>query len=213
GHQVRGGFPRSENLDPLAWRMRQRPAAQFERRHDLRRARESDAHDSNEIVGGAPRQPVQPAVRREQCVRDAQRVAAPGAVAYYQRDELVVAERRRAMMPQLLARPVAGQQVFHLILNACRRSVACRCRSPCSRRWRVRRAAILPTRKCSRRRARSTPRAQPAPINTPATSSPPPKTPSSAPAKPLSSATVARRSTTRSTRASAPRPPPRKRPI
>ena len=69
-----------------------------------------------QIVGRAARQPVQPAVRGEQRVGDAQRVAATRAVAEHQRDQLVVAERRRAMMPQLLARPIVGQQVFHLTL-------------------------------------------------------------------------------------------------
>ena len=62
----------------------------------------------DQVVGRAARQPVQPAVRGQQRVGDAQRAAATRAVADDQRDQLVVAERRRAVMQQLLARPIVG---------------------------------------------------------------------------------------------------------
>lgn len=113
GHQVRRRIFRPANLQPRARRERQRAPAQLERRHNLRGPGAADSGNPDEVVGRAPRQPVQPAVRGQQGVRDAQRIAATGSVAEDQRDQLVVAERRRPMVLELLARPIVGQQVFH----------------------------------------------------------------------------------------------------
>ena len=66
----------------------------------------------DEIVSGAARQAVQPAVGGQQGVGDAQRVAAPRAAAEHQRDELVVAERRRPMM--VAASRAAGRRATGL---------------------------------------------------------------------------------------------------
>ena len=118
-----------------------------------------------------------------------ERVRAAAAAAEDERDQFVVAERRGAVPQQLLARPIVRRQVFHRTTrrtvdtgrddaDGCcvhRAVVVAACRS-CARvvaSIAGARAAIRPTRKCSRRRARSTRRAPPAPISTRATSSPP----------------------------------------
>src|SRR5262249_52866205 len=156
-------------------------------------ARRTDASGSPAIIRRAARQPVQPAVRREERVGHCQRVTAARSVADDEREEFVVAERRDAMTAQLLSRPILRQQVLHLtpslsrpvrpgphagvanaggILDACGVFVTRSCPSRWQPRRPARRAPILPTRNCSRRRGRSTPPVPPAPISTRTTSSP-----------------------------------------
>ena len=232
-HQVRRRvLAASANPHPRARRVRQRPAAQLDRRHQLRRpgaARCRRPVTARRSVARAS--PWRPPCAASSSLATAQRVAAPGAAAEDERDQLVVAERRRAVPQELLARPIVGRQIFISLFmllavnrppdlaRSARRGqirtrytrpmssigVASSCRWPLSRRSPARPAATPPTRKCSRRRARSTRRARPVPTSTPATSSPPPRTRSSARTRRSPSATTARRSTTRSTAASAPR--------
>ena len=94
--------------------MRQRPAAQFDGGEHLRRLRAPDAGDARQIVAGRSHQPVQAAARRQQLVRDGQRVGAAAAAAQHHGDELVVAERRHAVARELLARTIVGRDVFHV---------------------------------------------------------------------------------------------------
>ena len=117
GSRYAGRVARPANLQPRARRVRQRPAAEFERRDDLRRPRAADAGDPGEVVGRAARQAVQAAVRRQQRVGDAQRVAAPRAAAEHQRDQLVVAERRRPVAraaSRAADRPATGLSSYQL---------------------------------------------------------------------------------------------------
>ena len=86
------------------------------RRDDLRRrARPMPAIARRDRRPSQRARPCSPPCAASKALATLERVAAARAVAEHERDQLVVAERRRAMVQQLLARPIVGQQVFHLI--------------------------------------------------------------------------------------------------
>ena len=105
----------SSKLHPRARRVRQRPAPEFERRDDLRRPRAADAGDARRDRRSEHRvSPCSPPCAASSSLATRQRARPPRAAAEDERDQLVVAERRRAVARQLLARPIVGRQVFHL---------------------------------------------------------------------------------------------------
>ena len=97
-HQVRRRVARPRNLERARSARAPASAAPVRAPPAICEARaRADAGGAREVVERAARQPVQSAVRRQQRVGDAQRIAAPRAAADDQRDQLVVAERRRAV--------------------------------------------------------------------------------------------------------------------
>ncbi len=178
--QVRRRIARRPQLDARARRVRQRPPSELERRHDLRRLR---ARPMPATCGEIVRRSIAPG-RAGRRARFSSSLATSSAslprtsAAEHQRDELVVAERRRAVAQQLFARTIVGRQVFHRTTAQDRNAytaddVVARvdrpasCSSSCVLlTFSSAAAANLRTRKCSRPRARSTPRAPPAPTST-----------------------------------------------
>ena len=73
GSRYCGSIARCPQLNALAWRVRQRSAAEFERGQDLRRLRGPDACHRGEIAARRPRQAVHAAPRAEQLVGDRKR--------------------------------------------------------------------------------------------------------------------------------------------
>ena len=111
--QVGRRLPRRAQLHTRTRRMPQRPSAQLQRGDQLRGFRRPDARHLRQIVRGRSHEPVQPPSRPQHVVGDTQGPNPRAAAAEHERDELVVPERRGAVMPQLLARPIVGGEVFH----------------------------------------------------------------------------------------------------
>ena len=151
---------------------------ELDRREHLRGARGADPGHPLEARRGAARTSAAQPARGEHRVGQIQRAGVRAAVPEHDRQQLVVAERAGAEPLELFARPIVRRDGLHantrrrcytsslmrrLVRHAVCRSALC---SPHAR---------LPPRKNSTGpRARSTPRAPPAPSSTPRRNTPPP---------------------------------------
>ena len=105
--------PRARDLHPLATGPRQRPPSQLDGRQHLRRPRRADSRHAAS-ARRAGRAPGRRCRRLVPAPRSPGRARSPRpAVPEHDRDQLVVAQRRRAEPLQLLARPIVRRNALH----------------------------------------------------------------------------------------------------
>ena len=109
-----GQDARGRDLDALAADAGQRAAPQFDGRDDLRRPRGADSWNATKLVVPGAREPIESARRRSSTA-----LARSSALAFarpcpkHDRQQLVVAERRRTHALQLLARAIVRRDGLH----------------------------------------------------------------------------------------------------
>jgi len=111
--QVGRGVARHSELHACARCVRERPSPKLESREHLRRLGRTNARNPRQLARGRSHEPVEPALRPQQFVGDAKRARARPATAEHERHQLVVAERRRAVAQQFLARAIVGRELSH----------------------------------------------------------------------------------------------------
>jgi hypothetical protein len=111
--QKLGDHTRARHLRPASDRLCDRAPTQLDGGKQLRRSRRADAIDALQLVAADPRQARNAADRRKRVVREIERARARLPLTEHDRDELVVAERRRAETSELFTRPIVRGDGLH----------------------------------------------------------------------------------------------------
>ena len=115
--QVRRELTRRIQPRAVGMHTHQRPSAQFDRRQHLGRTGAADTRNALKIRCGGTRQPVQASALFEHGVGQLQHIASARAAAEHERDELVVAERRRTEPFEFFTRPIVRRDLFHRLYS------------------------------------------------------------------------------------------------
>jgi hypothetical protein len=113
GDEYLGGVDGSTDLEALAARPDEGPAAGFDRGNQLRRARYADARNPPQIVRRRTRQAVQAADCGEHGVGEFERTCARRAVPEHDGEQLVVAQHGRPRALELFPWAIVGRNRLH----------------------------------------------------------------------------------------------------
>ena len=111
--QKLGDHARTRHLRPDAAGLCDGAPTQLDGGEQLRRSRRADAVDALQLVAADPRQARNTADRRKRMVGEIERARARLPLTEHDRDELVVAERRRAETSELFTRPIVLGDGLH----------------------------------------------------------------------------------------------------
>src|SRR5215831_4236965 len=117
-HQEFGDVARREDLRALAPAADERPAARFDRRDELTRARRADSTHAAKVVYRRADEPVQSADGSQDGVRELEGARPRQALSKHDGEQLVVAEPARADAFEFLTRTIVWRNGLHLLSSA-----------------------------------------------------------------------------------------------